>query len=166
MLPSNCCTGGKLPGLSGGENNGRACGGGIKPEFCFSYRLMWRRGGVGEAYVYAPQNAQSPTFCSGLPACGASGPYPCTTCDLGAGTSFYRGSFKFALGSWTKVRLHMVLNPANVTNGILQLAVNDQTVIDYREMNWRQFGSECVVSIFALHAAQHPTNDTPSLAFP
>lgn len=40
--------GGKLPGLYGGHE---ACSGGAEAEECFSTRLMWRKGGMGELYL-------------------------------------------------------------------------------------------------------------------
>lgn len=40
--------GGKLPGLYGGRPG---CSGGDAAEDCFSTRLMWRAGGVGELYL-------------------------------------------------------------------------------------------------------------------
>jgi hypothetical protein len=43
--------GGKLPGMAGGTKNGRGCGGGADPAWCFSFRIMWRRNGQGEAYL-------------------------------------------------------------------------------------------------------------------
>ena len=39
---------GKLPGLYGGHT---ACSGGDEALDCFSTRLMWREGGVGELYL-------------------------------------------------------------------------------------------------------------------
>ena len=45
--------GGKLPGLFGGSVS---CGGGANAAElgCFSTRLMWRREGDAELYLYAP----------------------------------------------------------------------------------------------------------------
>lgn len=40
--------GGKLPGLYGGHTG---CSGGNNALTCFSTRLMWRQGGVGELYL-------------------------------------------------------------------------------------------------------------------
>ena len=39
---------GKLPGLYGGHT---ACSGGDEALDCFSTRLMWREGGMGELYL-------------------------------------------------------------------------------------------------------------------
>lgn len=131
--------GGKLPGMSGGKSNGRGCGGGVTPDECFSFRIMWRRNGWGEAYLYVPQGMQSPEFCA-LPDC-ATKAQPCTLCDYAAGVSFYRGSWVFQTGKWTKLRLHMALNTPNVTDGVLTMDVDGTRVIDYRTMNWRQYAN-------------------------
>lgn len=57
-------------------------------------RLMWRRNGDGEAYVYHP-SAQHPDFCQ----------LPDTKCGGNAGTSVQRGKFKFTHEKWTKIAL-------------------------------------------------------------
>jgi hypothetical protein len=69
--------GGKLPGLYGGDAP-RGC---IAKDAAsgFSARLMWRAGGAGELYLYAPGREQR---------CGAS---------IG------RGTFAFVPGRWTEV---------------------------------------------------------------
>jgi hypothetical protein len=130
--------GGKLPGFGGGKANGRGCGGGVDPAECFSYRIMWRNKGWGEAYLYVPHYMQSSEFC-GLPRCNGTKVQPCTICDYEAGVSFYRGAWVFQTGTWTKLRLHMKLNTPNVTDGVITLDVNGQQVINMRTMNWRQY---------------------------
>jgi hypothetical protein len=53
--------GGKLPGLYGGAgvpNNDQRCSGGRRNN-CFSTRMMWRKGGDAEAYVYMSNSAGS-----------------------------------------------------------------------------------------------------------
>ena len=47
--------GGKLPGLYGGRHH---CSGGDAATDCFSARLMWRRNGDGEVYMYIPRDKQ------------------------------------------------------------------------------------------------------------
>jgi hypothetical protein len=131
-------SGGKLPGFGGGKSNGRGCGGGVDPSECFSYRIMWRNRGWGEAYLYVPHFMQSPEFC-GLPKCNGTKFQPCTICDYEAGVSFYRGSFVFQTGVWTKLRLSLKLNTPNVTDGVITLDVNGIRVIDVRTINWRQY---------------------------
>ena len=100
---------------------------------------MWRSGGAGEAYLYVPPGIQGRGFCNTAPSC-ATGAVPCTTCDYSAGVSFLRGAFFFQKGAWNKVRLDMALNsPANVTNGKMRLRFNDQLVMSFDAMNWRQY---------------------------
>lgn len=50
--------GGKLPGLFGGATS---CSGGANAADlgCFSTRLMWRRDGDAELYLYAPYDQDS-----------------------------------------------------------------------------------------------------------
>lgn len=126
-----------MPGLSGGAKQGRGCGGGVDPTDCFSFRVMWRREGNGEAYIYAPEGQQGPDFCTLYPLCTGSGPYPCTYCDYQVGTSFGRGLFKFQTGAWQQLKLTVVLNDPDVANGHLELQYNGNTVISYDQMRWR-----------------------------
>lgn len=127
--------------MGGGKSNGRGCGGGVDPSECFSYRIMWRRGGWGEAYLYVPHFMQDPEFCALKNCTGTNTVQPCTSCDYEAGVSFYRGSFVFQTGQWTKLRLHMTLNTPNVTDGVITLDVNGQRVIEFRKLNWRQYAN-------------------------
>jgi hypothetical protein len=130
--------GGKLPGLAGGDRNGRGCGGGVNPEACFSYRVMWRRNGYGEAYIYAPQRDQSNDFCKANPKCTNSGPYPCNLCNFRAGVSWGRGAFRFKRGEWNKLKITLSLNKVGAQNGFLGLEFNGKTVISYNKMVWRK----------------------------
>lgn len=133
--------GGKLPGLSGGSGgSGRGCGGGVDPNNCFSLRVMWRRNGWGETYIYAPEGQQGDDFCSKYPECSNSGTgaAPCTVCNYNAGVSFARGSFIFKRGQWQRIRVALKLNnPPGTPNGIVELAVDGNVVIRYDKMNWR-----------------------------
>ncbi|KAG2020986.1 alginate lyase [Coprinopsis cinerea AmutBmut pab1-1] len=72
---------GKLPGLYGGHTG---CSGGNAALDCFSTRLMWRQGGVGELYLYASKTKQPPSLCSD----------PQSVCDAAYGFSVGRGSFR------------------------------------------------------------------------
>ena len=67
--------GGKLPGLT----SDRGCGGGASPERCWSVRIMWRRDGAGEAYMYVPEGQQPPACCD------TAGEGYFTKCDYNAG---------------------------------------------------------------------------------
>ena len=145
--------GGKLPGLAGGRSNGRGCGGGNDPESCFSVRLMWRRGGNGEVYIYAPEGKQGKSFCSKYRRCDGKN-FPCTVCNYKKGVSFGRGSFQFKKGAWQKLTLSLVLNDRDRANGYIELKVDGRTVLSYDQMRWRTYDSTllflaCNVQLFA-----------------
>ena len=130
--------GGKLPGLMGGASNGIGCGGGNRNFDCFSYRLMWRRNGYGEAYIYAPFPSFDPGFCSDLPPCDTrQTSVACNHCQGETGHSIGRATFQFPRGQWTRLKLQMRLNTPGVANGILRLSVNGNVVIDRGNMVWR-----------------------------
>ena len=132
--------GGKLLGMSGGEKMGRGCGGGVDPDHCFSFRVMWRRNGDGEAYIYAKEGEQGDDFCTMYPKCDNK-QYPqngaCTICDYAHGVSFARGSFRFQTGKWQQLRLHITLNDPSEANGYLGLEYNGKLVMSYDKMKWR-----------------------------
>ncbi|KAL4522807.1 hypothetical protein Ndes2526B_g00860 [Nannochloris sp. 'desiccata'] len=128
--------GGKLPGMAGGAKNGRGCGGGVDPDSCFSYRIMWRADGHGEAYVYAKEGEQGPDFCTKFPSCRLK-KFPCTLCDYAHGVSFGRGSFKFQRGVWQQIRMTITLNDPDNNNGYLGLEYNGNLVASYDQMKWR-----------------------------
>ncbi|KAK0524793.1 hypothetical protein OC842_005719 [Tilletia horrida] len=142
--------GGKLPGLyssvglpSNGSNdiplgdldaNTDGCSGGARDGVglsCWSARIMWRQGGIGEVYAYFPTDK--------------IGQYdPCRTrastmiCNDEYGTSIGRGSFSFVPGQYTNLTLVVSLNSApSVANGELSLWVDGQQVIDEPNMLWR-----------------------------
>ncbi|KAI0277152.1 hypothetical protein BC826DRAFT_1087760 [Russula brevipes] len=117
--------GGKLPGLYGGRTR---CSGGDPALDCFSTRLMWRAGGAGELYLYAPKDRQTPELCS-TP--------PLSLCETTYGLSIGRGSFRFTQGGWTNVSQTVVLNSPGVQNGGFVLAVNGETVIDRTDVFYR-----------------------------
>jgi len=89
---------GKLPGIYGGHTG---CSGGDNAVTCFSTRLMWREGGAGELYLYAPKDKQTEALCSTPPQ---------SVCDAEYGLSIGRGSFTFPLGTWTHLRQTVWLN--------------------------------------------------------
>jgi hypothetical protein len=128
--------GGKLLGLAGGAKNGRGCGGGVDPDTCFSYRIMWRTDGYGEAYIYAKEGEQGHDFCTKFQDCKLK-KYPCTLCDYAHGTSFGRGSFQFKRGVWQQIRMTITLNDPDVANGYLGLEYNGKLVASYDKMKWR-----------------------------
>jgi len=117
--------GGKLPGLYGGRTG---CSGGDPADDCFSTRLMWRKGGAGELYLYAPKDRQTPSLCN-TP--------PLSVCDQAYGLSIGRGSFLFALGSWTRLRQTVVLNTPGVQDGVFRLEVNGRVALDLPDVLYR-----------------------------
>ncbi|KAF9556723.1 hypothetical protein EC968_008086 [Mortierella alpina] len=54
--------GGKLPGILLGSEKGcnAGCSGGGSAEGCFSTRMMWRKDGMGELYLYAAKSVYFP----------------------------------------------------------------------------------------------------------
>lgn len=130
--------GGKFPGFMGGASNGVGCGGGNKEYNCFSYRVMWRREGYGEAYVYLPMPYQEPGFCDSLPRCKVSEPsVQCNICDSDTGISLHRASFQFQRGQWNSLKLQMRLNTPNITDGMIRLTVNGNLAFEMYNVNWR-----------------------------
>jgi len=127
--------GGKLPGFASTEG----CGGGANPADCFSFRIMWRGNGYGEAYVYAPQHMQANDFCTSFQKCWGVRRVPCTECNYNAGVSMGRGTFQFQRGQWNKITMTLGLNTPNVTDGLLEIQFNNQLVLRYDKMNWRQY---------------------------
>ncbi|KAM0748883.1 hypothetical protein T439DRAFT_290964 [Meredithblackwellia eburnea MCA 4105] len=105
--------GGKLPGLYGGHTG---CSGGKQSEDCFSTRLMFRTGGMGEMYLYAPKSSQPDSLCKTLPVSYCDGPY---------GMSIGRGAWTFKTGEWTNIRQDVVLNTPGQPDGSFQIFVND-----------------------------------------
>lgn len=156
----SCDAGGKLPGFMGGRSNGIGCGGGNKDPDCFSYRIMWRRNGYGEAYLYVPVDYQAPSFCSELPSCNATTPsLLCTECNPNAGTSFHRASFQFKKGQWNSLKLEMRLNTLNVTDGFLKLTANGQVAFEYSNIVWRIYDNVNIegVNIASWFGGSNPT---------
>ncbi|OBZ75549.1 Alpha-1,3/1,6-mannosyltransferase ALG2, partial [Grifola frondosa] len=116
---------GKMPGMYGGHDG---CSGGDDALECFSTRLMWRPGGAGELYLYAPKNKQTDALCSTPPQ---------SVCDADYGLSVGRGSFKFAAGAWTHVRQTVSLNTPGEQDGAFILEVNGQEVINRSDVFYR-----------------------------
>ncbi|KAI0806800.1 hypothetical protein C8Q74DRAFT_1320907 [Fomes fomentarius] len=119
--------GGKLPGVYGGHDG---CSGGDDAVHCFSTRLMWRGGGVGELYLYAPKDKQTPVLCRTPPE---------TVCSSEYGLSIGRGAFKFRAGRWTRVRQTVVLNTPGEQDGAFTLDVNGERVLDLHGVFYRDF---------------------------
>ncbi|EPQ50624.1 hypothetical protein GLOTRDRAFT_50303 [Gloeophyllum trabeum ATCC 11539] len=118
---------GKLPGIYGGHTG---CSGGDDADDCFSTRLMWREGGLGELYLYAPRDKQAKSVCETPPQ---------SVCDSEYGLSIGRGSFNFTKGNWTHVRQTVTLNTPGMQDGAFVLEVNGQRAINGSEIFYRGF---------------------------
>ncbi|TDL20236.1 hypothetical protein BD410DRAFT_791353 [Rickenella mellea] len=117
--------GGKLPGLYGGHMR---CSGGDDAKNCFSTRMMWREGGAGELYLYAPKDKQTSSLCSAPPQ---------SFCDSTYGLSIGRGSFHFAAGAWTRIRQTVTLNTPGQQDGGFKLQVNGALVMNRTDVFYR-----------------------------
>jgi len=115
---------GKMPGLYAGH---RGCSGGNAALDCFSTRLMWRKEGAGELYLYAPKDKQTDALCSA----------PGSICDAVYGLSIGRGFFKWATGNWTTVQQTVVLNTPGIQDGSFALDVNGRRVIERDDIMYR-----------------------------
>ncbi len=113
--------GGMLPGLWIGKMGAQDT---THLEDGASARIMWRKNGLAEVYLYV--NKQLPEFYQ-LPGYFNNQPY---------GESMYRGYSKFVANEWNTVILRVKLNTVGENNGILQLSINNKT-LTYDKMNWR-----------------------------
>ncbi|KAG6853099.1 hypothetical protein C0991_006902 [Blastosporella zonata] len=120
----NWVLGGKMPGLYGGH---AGCSGGNEALDCWSTRLMWRKEGKGEMYLYAPKEKQTEELCRD----------PQSVCDATYGFSIGRGSFAWGAGAWTTVRQTVTLNTPGKQDGCFTLDVNDERVIDRSDVFYR-----------------------------
>ncbi|KAG8799096.1 hypothetical protein FRC16_005838 [Serendipita sp. 398] len=148
--------GGKLPGLYGGH---RKCSGGDDALDCFSTRLMWRGGGKGELYLYAPKDIQSDSLCATPPR---------SNCDTVYGLSIGRGSFDFERGMWTHVRQTVWLNSIGRRNGgfVLEIGAGDdkgsmKRVLSNAEVYYRSAGGESYEAISWEIDDFHAEDDDP-----
>ncbi|GAA6056485.1 hypothetical protein JCM3770_007025 [Rhodotorula araucariae] len=121
----NFVKGGKLPGLYGGKS---ACSGGSSAENCFSARLMFRTGGMGELYLYAPREKQVDALCE----LG-----PLSYCNSVYGMSIGRGSWTFKTGEWTNIRQDIWLNTPGVADGGFNIWINDKLVLSSSQVYYR-----------------------------
>ncbi|KAI0743892.1 hypothetical protein C8Q80DRAFT_1106692 [Daedaleopsis nitida] len=119
--------GGKLPGLRGGPDpDGCSGGAAANGSNCFSTRLMWRKGAVGEVYAYIPTPNN---ICS-------NSNFRCNS--DGFGTSIDRNSFAFVPGQWNRVTLLVRLNePTNTVNGEVLLYYNNVRALDEQALQYR-----------------------------
>lgn len=110
--------GGKLPGLCGGPDN---VSGGRRADGTngFSARLMWRRDGRGEAYIYHKNQPED---------YGHSFPFP--------------ADFRFPTDQPVQVRLAVTMNQAGKKDGTLRVWITlpDQPkklMVEQTDMEWR-----------------------------
>lgn len=118
--------GGKLPGLRGGPDPVGCSGGHKTDEFkCFSSRLMWRDGALGEVYAYIPTSQKN--FCSTLD----------VVCNSDFGTSLGRGKYSFATGKWQTVWLYVALNTDGIANGVMTFYYNGVKAFEFTNLEIR-----------------------------
>ncbi|CAO3694859.1 unnamed protein product [Umbelopsis ramanniana] len=117
--------GGKLPGIYGGRTE---CSGGSTALDCFSIRLMWRKDGDGEAYLYVPKSEQDDSI-STIP--------PKTEINQKYGISAGRGAFKFTDGQWDTVGMYVKVNDIGQRNGVFKIWINKKLVIQFDKVVWR-----------------------------
>ncbi|KAG6861776.1 hypothetical protein C0995_012280 [Termitomyces sp. Mi166 len=121
--------GGKMPGLYGGH---AGCSGGNAALDCWSTRLMWRKAGKGELYLYAPKDKQTAELCDD----------PQSVCDAKYGFSIGRGSFEWGTGQWTSVLQTVTLNTPGKQDGCFTLDVNGERVIERYDVFYRDVQSQ------------------------
>jgi len=118
MFPSGFefVKGGKLPGFWIGSTGGN---GGNHIDDGASVRLMWRKDGDAEAYVYTPTEPKQLDAYSKIPGFKAGNP---------TGDSLWRSEFKFKTGSWNTVKLYLKINSITTTgfqyDGVITLEIN------------------------------------------
>lgn len=105
--------GGKLPGVYIGN---KEASGGNHLKDGSSFRVMWRAGGVAEAYVYLPQQPNQIIYQQ--PGYVYNGQY---------GESIWRGQFTFRTNIWNNVTLSLKVNTPNKADGVMSLTVNNIT---------------------------------------
>lgn len=111
-----------------------------------SVRIMWRKDGLAEAYLYV--NTQLPEFYQ-LPGYFNNKPH---------GESMYRGFSQFVSNVWNTVILRIKLNTVGENNGILQLSINNKT-LTYDKMNWRNSENTTINGIL-MHSFFGGSDDT------
>lgn len=121
--------GGKLPGLCGGPENvsgGRPADG----RNGFSARLMWRRDGRGEAYVYHMDQPEQ------------------------YGQSFaFPDNFRFPTGKPVRVRLAVTMNAPGQSDGVLRVWITlpespERLVVERKDLRWRAAATFGVDSLY------------------
>lgn len=124
--------GGKLPGLYGGDAG--ACGG-KKISSGFSSRVMWRKSGETELYLYIP--ARQHTDLKKI-----------TTHRDKFGSSIPVKDFCFKRNTYHKVRIYLKLNTLRNLDGMIKLYIDDKCYIDYQKMNFADLADQKINGIF------------------
>ncbi len=115
--------GGKLPGLCGGPETvtGDDEVNGVDG---FSDRIMWRKDGCGQAYVYHMHQPSK------------------------YGDEFdFPEEFRFVPGVPTEIRLQVKMNRAGKRNGHLHIWANDKLVVERTNLQWRKSSTYGVDSV-------------------
>jgi hypothetical protein len=116
----NWVKGGKLPGLWIGE---RGANGGTNITDGASVRMMWRRNGEAEVYIYAQKQL---TEFYQLPGYVGNNDY---------GVSLWRGLLNFKTNQWNNVTIYIENNTGENYNGLLRVSVNN-TTFEYNKICW------------------------------
>lgn len=98
---------------------------------------MWRDKGLGEVYAYLPHSLQRKNLCDDK----------VNICNPDYGFSLGRDTFQFTTGKWTTIRQVLTLNTAGKQNGNLLLYVNDNLVMQEKNLVFRASSSGRVVGI-------------------
>lgn len=125
--------GGKLPGLYGGDTN-HGCSSCKHSNKCFSTRLMWRKNGNGEIYLYSPNQKKI----------NVEKKYNDGSCGLSLG----RGNFTFLKNKWTKIKQQIFLNDLNNDNGIIKLWINNKLYIKNSNIEFQSSNNKNETGIF------------------
>jgi len=126
--------GGKLPGLCGGPKT--ITGGDVVNGMeGFSARIMWRKDGCGQAYVYHMHQPSK------------------------YGDEFdFPADFRFTPGKAVTFRMQVKMNAADQKNGQLRVWADERLVVDKNDLQWRKGNDYGVDSI--LFNTFHGGGDT------
>ena len=106
--------GGKLPGLCGGPKTITG-GDAVNGVDGFSARVMWRKDGRGQAYVYHMHQPSK------------------------YGDEFdFPDDFRFVPGKATTIRLRVEMNAAGKKNGQLRIWADERLVVEKTDLQWRR----------------------------
>ncbi len=115
--------GGKLPGLCGGPKTITG-GDAVNGLDGFSARIMWRKDGRGQAYVY---HMHQPSM---------------------YGDEFdFPADFRFTPGKAVTIRMQIKMNAADQKNGQLRVWADERLVVDKNDLQWRKGNDYGVDSI-------------------